>query len=109
MQELNFSYGDLITILALITSLGSVWRLNKEVRKPKEDMARMVEENHRLLNQRKEVLSEIDRRSRMALECCIHLMGYAVGMEDQKDIADYFKQMQTELIREVDHDENLWG
>lgn len=103
MQELKFSYGDVITIIALITSLGSVWRLNRDLAKPREETRAMVEEHHRILSLRKDEIRRVERKADIALRACLHLLNYIGGIEGEKEVTEALKDLQQELIEQEVH------
>lgn len=84
MQELQFSYTDVIAVLSLITSLGALWRFAKEVNKPKNDLVKMVEDHERILNTRKERIKETRIRVDLALRSILALL----DEEDKAKLAE---------------------
>ncbi len=91
MQELRFSYTDVVTLLALITSVGAVWRLNKELRAPHRELAETVAENRRLLQERAEILKRIDMKATAALKAVILI---ADGKDPKRDLLDLLSEME---------------
>lgn len=84
MQELKFSYGDIVTLLALLTSLGSVWHFSRELKKPREDLKALAEENRRILEERERRIDRLERLVRVGLGGTLK----ALWMQEQDDNID---------------------
>lgn len=101
MQDFKLSYADLVTVLALITSLGAVWRLNRELRKPKDDLVRMVEKHERLLSIRQQRIIGNRKRADMALRCVIELL----DAEERADLTRIRGKLMDFLAMEDEEEE----
>lgn len=101
MQELRFSYGDVVAIISLVTSLAAVWRFAKEIRKPRTDLARMVEKHERMLNVRRENIESNRDRNSMALYCLMKML------EPDANIDEIREELIEFLVRGENRSENV--
>lgn len=97
MNSLSLTVRDLITLLSLITSLGTVWGLYREIRRPRDDMNEMVERHERTLKDRRSHIDFNSRRITLALRVLFDLA---------KDRPDLQEQLIDEMSK-GDNDENL--
>lgn len=91
-----------MAVLTLIASLGTVWRLDREIRKPKQDLNAMVKQHDRVINGRITLIMQNRRRCDMALRCIMDIL-------DAKDFGqlDDTKQRLIDFLMEEDtQDEN---
>lgn len=98
MNDLNFSYSDFLALFTLVLTIGNMWRLAKEIRKPKQDLTEMVEDHHRLLEYRKEELEKIEKKADLSLRSVFHLMNYAADLESKDELKAALKDLQQEII-----------
>lgn len=86
MQELKFSYGDLAALLALILTIGNLWKLKNSIIQPREQESEMVKDHHRILMIRKDEINRVEKKADLALKACFRLMR-------DSDKADLFNEI----------------
>ncbi len=59
---------EIMTIVALLTSLGSLWHLKKEISKPRDDIRDLAAQNARTLAERERRISKLEKRTNAALQ-----------------------------------------
>lgn len=97
MQELRFTYSDVVTLIAFILSLGSLWELRREIKKPREEESRMVREHHRILTMRKDEIRRVEHKCDLALHADFQILDY-LQKEQAEEITKALQDLQQGLI-----------
>lgn len=82
---------QILGICAFITALWGVWKIVKEIKKPKEDLVAMVELHDKLLKKDNERLKEMETSNKLILQCLLIIINHDItgnGIEEMKETRD---------------------
>lgn len=97
MQDLQFNLGDILAIFSLLTSLNAIFRIAKEIRQPKTELVRMVEDHERIIHTRKDRIKDNRQRADMAIRCIIDIL----DAECHGDLVET-KKMLMDFLADID-------
>lgn len=72
----------------LIASLWGIWKIVKEIKKPNDDLKKMVLDHERLLSADDERLEEIEKSNKMILQSLLVIINHNItgnGVEKMKE------------------------
>lgn len=89
---------QIIYICTLITLIWAVYKIVKEIRKPRDDVKKRLDQHDQFLNSDNKKLKEIEESNHMVLQCLLVLINHSItgnGIEKMKEARD---QLQEFLI-----------
>lgn len=82
---------QILGICAFIVALWGVWKIIKEIKKPKDDLVAKVELHDELLKKDNERLKEMETSNKLILQCLLIIINHDItgnGIEEMKETRD---------------------
>lgn len=82
---------QILGICVFISALWGVWKIVKEIKKPKEDLVAKVELHDKLLKKDNERLKEMETSNKLILQCLLIIINHDItgnGIEEMKETRD---------------------
>ena len=95
---LSVSLGQILWFCGFVTAIWGVWKITKEIKKPKEDLIEKVKLHDELLKKDNERLKEMETSNKLILQCLLIIINHDItgnGIEKMKETRD---ELQEYLI-----------
>lgn len=89
---------QILGFCALISALWGIWKIVKEIKKPKDDLVEKVKLHDQLLKKDNERLKEMETSNKLILQCLLIIINHDItgnGIEKMKETRD---ELQEYLI-----------
>ena len=97
-MEFTITSEQILGFCGLVAALWGTWKIAKEIRKPKEDLAAKVQLHDDLLKKDNERLKEMETSNKLVLQCLLIIINHDItgnGIESMKEARD---ELQEYLI-----------
>jgi len=87
-MEFTLTSGQIMGFCTLIASLWGIWKIVKEIKKPNDDLKKMVLDHERLLSTDDERLEAIEQSNKMILQSLLVIINHNItgnGVEKMKE------------------------
>lgn len=94
-MEFAITSNQILGFCALVTALWGFWKIVKELKKPNEDLKKLVEKHDTLLDKDNERLKAIEDSDRMILQSLLVIINHNItgnGIERMKDTRDELQE-----------------
>ena len=98
MMEFTITSGQILAFCAFVSAIWGVWKIIKEVKKPKDDLVEKVKLHDELLKKDNERLKEMETSNKLVLQCLLIIINHDItgnGIEGMKEARD---ELQEYLI-----------
>lgn len=90
-MEFEISINQILALCTLITALWGVWKIVKEMKKPNDDLKKLVEHHDERLKDDNERLREIESSNKRILQCLLVIINHDItgnGLDKMKEARD---------------------
>lgn len=97
-MDFTITSEQILGICTLIGALWGVWKIVKEIKKPKDDLVAKVKLHDELLKKDNERLKEMETSNKLILQCLLIIINHDItgnGIEKMKETRD---ELQEYLI-----------
>lgn len=87
-MEFTLTSGQIMGFCSLVAALWGIWKIIKEVKKPNDDLKKMVTDHERLLSADDERLRAIEESNKMILQSLLVIINHNItgnGVEKMKE------------------------
>ncbi len=87
-MEFTLTSGQIMGFCSLIAALWGIWKIVKEIKKPNDDLKKMVLDHERLLSTDDERLEAIEQSNKMILQSLLVIINHNItgnGVEKMKE------------------------
>ena len=87
-MEFTLTSGQIMGFCSLVAALWGIWKIIKEVKKPNDDLKKMVLDHERLLSTDDERLEAIEQSNKMILQSLLVIINHNItgnGVEKMKE------------------------
>lgn len=98
-MDVTIDSNQILGFCALITALWGVWKIVKELKKPNDDLKKMVDRHDTLLDTDNRRLGDIEESNKMMLQCLLVMINHNItgnGIDKLKETRD---ELQEFLIK----------
>ena len=98
-MDFTIDSNQILGFCALITALWGVWKIVKELKKPNDDLKKMVDRHDTLLDTDNRRLGDIEESNKMMLQCLLVMINHNItgnGIDKLKETRD---ELQEFLIK----------
>lgn len=93
---ITITANHVLIFCSIVTGVFGVWKIIKELRKPKEDLKAKVEEHEQYLKNNHSRLKEVEASNKMILQCLLIIINHDISgngidklKETRDDLNDY--------------------
>ena len=90
-MEFAISTNQILALCTLVTALWGVWKIVKEMKKPNDDLKKLVEKHDERLKHDNERLREIESSNKRILQCLLVIINHDItgnGLDKMKEARD---------------------
>lgn len=90
-MEFAISTNQILALCTLVTALWGVWKIVKEMKKPNDDLKKLVEKHDERLKDDNERLREIESSNKRILQCLLVIINHDItgnGLDKMKEARD---------------------
>ncbi len=87
-MDFMISSGQIIGFCSLVVAIWGVWKIVKELKKPNDDLKKLVEKHSTLLDNDNKRLKEAEETNKMILQCLLVIINHEItgnGIEKMKE------------------------
>lgn len=87
-MEFTLTSGQIMGFCSLIAALWGIWKIIKELKKPNDDLKKMVADHEKLLSADDARLEEIEKSNKMILQSLLVIINHNItgnGVEKMKE------------------------
>lgn len=98
MLDFTITSEQILALCAFVSAIWGVWKIIKEVKKPKDDLVEKVKLHDELLKKDNERLKEMETSNKLVLQCLLIIINHDItgnGIESMKEARD---ELQEYLI-----------
>ena len=98
-MEFAITSGQIMWFCSFIAAIWGVWKIVKELKKPSDDLKKVVERHDALLGNDDRRLKEIEESNKMMLQCLLVILNHNItgnGIDRMKETRD---ELQEFLIK----------
>ena len=98
MFEVTITSEQILGFCSLLAALWGVWKIVKEIKKPKEDLVKKVNRHEELLKKDNDRIKEMETSNKLVLQCLLIIINHDItgsGIESMKEARD---ELQEYLI-----------
>lgn len=96
--EFSITSGQVLWFLGFVTSVWTVWKIVKEIKKPGDDLKSTVDKHGELLKKDDKRMKEVEDSNKMILQCLLVIINHDItgnGIDKMKAARD---ELQEYLI-----------
>lgn len=98
-MEFTITSAQIVWFCSFVAGLWGLWKIVKELRKPNEDLKKIVQKHENTLNSDNQRLKEVEDSNQMILKCLLVIINHDItgnGIEKMKSARD---ELQEYLIK----------
>lgn len=97
-MEFVITSSQIVGFCSLIVAIWGVWKIVKEVKKPNDDLRKMVDNHSRMLDNDNKRLKEVEESNNMILQCLLVIINHEITGNSTDKLKDTRAKLEKYLI-----------
>ena len=97
-MEFAITSSQIVGFCSLIVAIWGVWKIVKEVKKPNDDLRKLVDNHSRMLDNDNRRLKEVEESNNMILQCLLVIINHEITGNSIDKLKDTRTKLEKYLI-----------